>query len=113
MLEFKFRMPTDMGLKELYMEITKDLVLYLEALGRIRLEQGDEIRTQKDLGDILAYIDKLNELDTAGVEPLSHSSGVTNVMREDIITNGDMRDEVLSNAPESADGSILVPKTFD
>ena len=95
------------------MEITKDLVQYLEALGRIRLESEDEIRTQKDLGDILGYIDKLNELDTNGVEPLSHSAGRSNVMREDVATNGDMRDEVLANAPESADGTILVPKTFD
>ena len=111
MLEFKFRMPTDMGLKELYMEITKDLVLYLEALRRIRLEQGMRLGHRR-IWEIFSDISISNELDTAGVEPLSHSSGVTNVMREDIITNGDMRRGSL-NAPESADGSILVPKTFD
>ncbi len=95
------------------MEITKDLVQYLESLGRLELSPEDEEKTQKALGDILGYFDQLGELDTEGVEPLSHVAGVANVSREDVIANDDMRDAVLSNAPETKDGSILVPKTFD
>ena len=95
------------------MEITKDLVQYLESLGRLELSPEDEEKTQKALGDILGYFDQLSELDTDNVEPLSHAAGVVNVMREDVIANDDMRDEVLSNAPETKDGTILVPKTFD
>lgn len=95
------------------MEITKELVQYLESLGRLELSPEDEERTQKDLSDILGYIDQLSELDTEGVEPLSHVTGVANIMREDKIANEDMRDAVLSNAPETKDGTILVPKTFD
>ncbi|MCQ2503390.1 MAG: Asp-tRNA(Asn)/Glu-tRNA(Gln) amidotransferase subunit GatC [Saccharofermentans sp.] len=95
------------------MEITKELVQYLESLGRLELSPEDEERTQKDLSDILGYIDQLSELDTEGVEPLSHVTGVSNIMREDKIANDDMRDAVLSNAPETKDGTILVPKTFD
>lgn len=95
------------------MEITKDLVQYLENLGRLELSPEDEEKTHKALGDILGYFDQLNELDTEGVEPLSHAAGVSNVTREDVITNEDMRDAVLSNAPETKDGTILVPKTFD
>ena len=76
------------------MEITTDLVRYLEALGRIELSPEDE-------------------LDTTGVEPLSHALGRSNVMREDTVSNGDMRDTVLSNAPETKEGTILVPRTFD
>jgi len=95
------------------MEITKDLVEYLEALGRIRLSAEEEDKTQKDLGDILRYIDKLNELDTAGVEPMSHAFGRTNVFREDTVSNSDMRDLILSNAAETKDGAILVPKTVE
>ena len=95
------------------MEITQDLVRYLEALGRIELSPEEEVKTQKDLADILAYIDKLSELDTAGVEPLSHAAGVSNVTREDVVTNGDMQDVILANAPEIKDGTILVPRTFD
>jgi aspartyl-tRNA(Asn)/glutamyl-tRNA(Gln) amidotransferase subunit C len=96
-----------------FMEITKDLVQYLENLGRLELSPEDEEKTQKALGDILGYFYQLNELDTEGVEPLSHAAGVSNVTREDVVTNEDMRDAVLSNAPETKDGTILVPKTFD
>ncbi len=95
------------------MEITEELIDYLQKLGRIRLSEEDRQKTMKDLGSIMGYIDKLNELDTTGVEPLSHANGRTNVMREDVVTNSDMRDKVLSNAPKSSEGTILVPKTFD
>ncbi len=95
------------------MEITPELVGYLEKLGRIRLTPEEEERTQKELGSILAYIDKLGELDTAGVEPLSHAFGRTNVVREDAVLNGDMQDLILVNAAETKDGAILVPKTVE
>ena len=95
------------------MEITADLVEYLEKLGRIKLTPEEEVRTQKELGSILAYIDKLGELDTEGVEPLSHAFGRTNVVREDIVANGDMQDLILSNAKETKEGAILVPKTVE
>ena len=95
------------------MEITKDLVQYLESLGRLELSPEDEEKTQKALADILGYFDELSELYTEVVEPLSQAAGVSNVTREDVITNEDMRDAVLSNAPETKDGTILVPKTFD
>lgn len=95
------------------MEITLDLIEYLEKLGRIKLSPEEEERTLKELGSILGYIDKLGELDTAGVEPLSHAFGRTNVVREDVVTNDDMQDLILSNAAETKDGAILVPKTVD
>lgn len=95
------------------MEITTELVEYLEKLGRIKLSSEEEERTKKELGSILGYIDKLGELDTTGVEPLSHAFGRTNVVREDVVTNGDMQDLILANAAESKDGAILVPKTVE
>ncbi|MCQ2531560.1 MAG: Asp-tRNA(Asn)/Glu-tRNA(Gln) amidotransferase subunit GatC [Saccharofermentans sp.] len=95
------------------MEITKELIDYLQKLGRIRLSPEDQEKTMKDLGSILGYIDMLNELDTTGVEPMSHASGRTNVFRVDEVSNGEMRDAVLSNAPETKDGTILVPKTVE
>ena len=49
------------------MEITSDLIDYLQKLGRIRLSEEDKQKTMKDLGSIMGYIDKLNELDTTGV----------------------------------------------
>ena len=95
------------------MEITTDLVKYLEALGRIELSEADEEVTREKLNDILGYFDKLSEFDTTGTEPLSHAFGRTNVTREDKAVNEDMREDILSNSPETKDGTILVPKTFE
>ena len=68
---------------------------------------------KKDMGRMLDYIDKLNELDTTGVEPMSHVFPVNNVFREDVVTNGDDRDEILANAPAKKDGAFMVPKTVE
>lgn len=65
------------------------------------------------MGSMLDYIDKLGELDTTDVEPMSHVFPVNNVFREDVVTNGDDRDNIIANAPEEKDGSFVVPKTFD
>lgn len=67
----------------------------------------------KDMGRMLDYIDKLGELDTDGVEPMSHVFPVKNVFREDIVINGDMREEILKNAPGEKDGMFVVPRTFE
>lgn len=95
------------------MEITKDLIDYLQKLGRIRLSEEDQAKTMKDLGSILGYIDMLNELDTTGVEPMSHAFGRTNVFRDDEVSNDAMQEAILANAPESKDGAIVVPKTVE
>ena len=65
------------------------------------------------MGSMLDYIDKLNELDTSGVEPMSHVFPVHNVFREDVVTNGDLREQMLSNAPKEKDGMFVVPRTFE
>ena len=95
------------------MEITMDLISYLEKLGRIRLTEDEKEKTLIDLRSILGYIDKLNELDTDSVEPLSHAFPITNVFREDVVNNSDRRDAILSNAPAQKDGSFKVPKTVE
>lgn len=95
------------------MEITLDLISYLEDLGRIRLTEAEKAKTLIDLRSILGYIDKLNELDTDSVEPLSHAFLLTNAFREDEVQNADRRDEILSNAPAQKDGCFKVPKTVE
>ncbi len=62
---------------------------------------------------MLDYIDKLGELDTTDVEPMSHVFSVENVFREDVVTNGDERKRILSNAPQEKDGMFVVPRTFE
>lgn len=95
------------------MTIDRNLVEYLEKLGRIRLTEEEKVAAEKDLQDILTYIDKLNELDTDGIEPASHSFPVANVMRDDIVTNKADTENILKNAPDSKDGCFVVPKTVE
>ncbi|MCI5515542.1 MAG: Asp-tRNA(Asn)/Glu-tRNA(Gln) amidotransferase subunit GatC [Oscillospiraceae bacterium] len=95
------------------MQITPDLIKYLESLARITLTEEQEKKVGTELQDILTYIDMLNELDTDGVEAMSHCFPVTNVMRDDIVEPSMTPDEITANAPESQDGCFVVPKTVD
>ena len=65
------------------------------------------------MGRMLDYIDKLGELDTTGVEPMSHVFPVQNVFREDVVTNGNQREQMLSNAIQEKDGMFMAPRTFE
>ena len=58
------------------------------------------------MGRMLEYIDRLNELDTSDVQPMSHIFPVSNVFREDIVINGDDREDILANGPEVKDGHL-------
>ncbi len=95
------------------MTIDNKLITYLESLGRIELTEEERVKCEKDLQDILSYMDTLNELDTEGVEPLSHSFPVTNVFHEDVVLNAPNRESLLSNAPRQKDGCFKVPKTVN
>lgn len=95
------------------MQITPDLIKYLESLARITLSEEEEKKVGNELQDILTYIDMLNELDTDGVEAMSHCFPVTNVMREDEVQPSMTPDEITANAPEAQDGCFVVPKTVD
>lgn len=95
------------------MKIDRNLVEYLEKLGRIELTEEERSASKKDLQSILTYIDTLNELDTQGVEPASHSFPVANVTREDIVTNTADTENILRNSPESSEGCFVVHKTVE
>ena len=84
---------------------------YVGILAKLELSEEEKQEAKKDMGRMLDYIDKLNELDTSGVDPMSHVFPVTNVFREDVVTNRDERDSILANAPEQKDGAFKVPKT--
>ena len=95
------------------MVITDELISYLDELARIRLSEEAEQKAKEDLQKILAYIDTLNELDTEGVEPMSHSFPIKNVMREDEVRPSTDRELILSNAPKQKDGCFMVPRTVE
>ena len=95
------------------MQITPDLIKYLESLARITLTEDEEKKVGGELQDILTYIDKLNELDTDGIEAMSHAFPLVNVLREDVVKPSMTPDAIVANAPESQDGAFIVPKTVD
>ena len=77
------------------------------------LTDEEREKSRQEMEKILGYVDKLNELDTEGVEPLISLFPVENVFREDQVVNGDMRDELVDLAPRKKDGQYLVPKTVE
>ena len=93
--------------------ISDGTIEYVGILAKLELSEEEKEQAKKDMGSMLDYIDKLNELDTDGVEPMSHAFPVNNVFREDEVTNGDDRENMLLNAPQKKDGTYMVPKTFD
>ena len=95
------------------MQITDETIEYVGILAKLELSEEEKEQAKIDMSNMLEYVGKLNELDTAGVEPMSHTFSVHNVFREDVVVNGDDRENMLSNAPEQKDGAYKVPKTFD
>ena len=93
--------------------ISDETIDYVGILAKLELSPEEKEHAQVDMGRMLAYIDKLNELDTTGVEPMSHVFPVQNVFREDVVTNGDESTKMLRNAPGEKDNMFMVPKTFE
>ncbi len=92
------------------MKITKEEVGRMAALARLSLQEEEKDLYAKQLDQILSYIEKLNELNTDGVEPTSHSMPIKNSMREDIVKESLSQEAALSNAPEKEQGCFKVPK---
>lgn len=93
--------------------ISDETIEYVGILAKLELSEEEKEAAKKDMGRMLDYIDKLGELDTDGIEPMSHVFPVQNVWREDVVTNGDDRENIISNAPGEKDGMFEVPKTFE
>ena len=95
------------------MKITKDEVLYVADLARLDLDEASIDKFAGQIGTILAYVDKLNEVKTEGVRQTSHAISLTNAFREDEQHEHLERDEALSNAPAREDGNFVVPKIIE
>ena len=74
--------------------ISDETIEYVGILAKLELSDEEKEQAKKDMANMLDYIDTLNELDTSGVEPMSHVFPVNNVFREDVVTNGDDREEI-------------------
>lgn len=93
--------------------VDDNLIKYLEELSRLTLTPNEEERAKGELNKILDYIDMLNELDTADVEPMSHPFAYTNNFREDEVKPSSDRETILKNAPQQKDGCFKVPTTVE
>ena len=85
-------------------------VEYVARLARMKLTEKEKAMFSKQMGDILRYLEKLNELDTTGVEPTSHVIDRKNVFREDQVKPSLPREEIMAGAPDESDECFLVPK---
>lgn len=94
-------------------KISDEVMVNTELLAKLALTDEEREKSRQEMEKILGYVDKLNELDTEGVEPLISLFPVENVFREDKVVNGDMRDELVDLAPRKKDGQYLVPKTVE
>ena len=95
------------------MTITDETIDYVGILTKRELSAEEKSQANQDISNMLEYVSKINELDTDSVEPMSQAFPVSNVFREDDVTNRDEIDNLLANAPEQKDGCYKVPKTFD
>ncbi|MHB8066835.1 MAG: Asp-tRNA(Asn)/Glu-tRNA(Gln) amidotransferase subunit GatC [Desulfobaccales bacterium] len=92
------------------MALTREEVLHVAQLARLALEPAEVELFTRQLNDILAYVEKLQELDTTGVTPMAHVLPVFNAFREDAVQAGLPREEALENAPEREEGTFVVPR---
>ncbi|OGP71710.1 MAG: asparaginyl/glutamyl-tRNA amidotransferase subunit C [Deltaproteobacteria bacterium RBG_13_60_28] len=92
------------------MALTREEVLHVAELARLSLEPQEVELFTRQLNDILAYVAKLQELDTTDVTPMAHVIPVFNAFREDEVKPGLDRDQALKNAPAREEGSLVVPR---
>ena len=95
------------------MKISKDDVVKVAELARLEFNNEDVEKFTEQLGNILQYIEKLNELNTDNVEPTSHVLDISTPLREDKVVKTLTVEEVLQNAPESEDDFIVVPQVIE
>lgn len=93
--------------------ISDETMEYVGILAKLELSEEEKQAAKKDMERMLNYIDKLNGLDTSGVEPMSHVFPVNNVFREDVVEDKDGGEDTLANAPECRDRAFVVPRTVE
>jgi aspartyl-tRNA(Asn)/glutamyl-tRNA(Gln) amidotransferase subunit C len=95
------------------MSLDLKTVRRVASLARLRLEEGEGMRLQAELNEILGWIEQLQAVDTTGVEPLSGAGEMAMPMRDDVVTDGGQTEAVLSNAPDREGPFFAVPKVIE
>lgn len=95
------------------MSVDKNTVRKVARLARIAVPEERLEPMAKELNGILNWIEQLNEVDVDGIEAMTTPVAMSLPMREDVITDGDIQDQVLANAPKSEEGFFVVPKVVE
>jgi aspartyl-tRNA(Asn)/glutamyl-tRNA(Gln) amidotransferase subunit C len=95
------------------MSVSNEQVRHIAKLARIAMSDEELERLAPELNAILGWVEQLGEVNTDGVEPLTAVIDQKLRLREDAITDGDIRDEVLANAPDAQHGFFAVPKVIE
>ena len=90
--------------------ITIKDVEHVAKLARLELTEEEKELYTKQLGDVLKYVEQMNEVDTSNVEPMSHAIDFVNVMRDDKVVYEQTKEELMANAPDEENGFFKVPK---
>ena len=91
------------------MEINNKLIQDIAKLSKLKFDDSAEEKMKADLEKMIAFVDKLNEIDTEGVDPLIYMSEEINVLREDKVTEKTSQEDALKNAPEKDSDYFKVP----
>ena len=95
------------------MSLTDDQVRRLARLARIALQAGESAAARERLNRVLAMVEQIQRVDTAGIEPMAHALDLVQPLRADSVTETDQRERYQSVAPAVADGLYLVPKVIE
>lgn len=95
------------------MEITDELLDRIAHLARLEIKEEEREKLKKDMNAILAWVDKLKEVDTEGMDPLVYMSGEMDSVREDVVANQLTQNEALENAPDTDGTYFRVPKVIN
>jgi aspartyl-tRNA(Asn)/glutamyl-tRNA(Gln) amidotransferase subunit C len=95
------------------MSVSTEQVRHIAKLARIAMSDEEIERLAPELNNILGWVEQLGEVDTNGVEPLTAVIDQKLRLRDDAVTDGDIRDKVLANAPEAQHGFFAVPKVIE
>ena len=95
------------------MVIDDKMIDYIGELARLRLKDEEKESAKNEMNKIIEYMDTLNQIDTTGIEAMSHAFPVKNVFRKDEVAPSKDREDILLNAPNRSEDAFKVPRTFD
>jgi len=95
------------------MAIDEQTVKKVARLARMKVNEADLPQLAGEMSKIVGWIEQLNEVDTKGVAPLTSVVSSALFLRKDVVTDGNQQQQILANAPESAEGFFVVPKVVE